>query len=66
VIYRFEIVRADASLDTFERDLPDDFAAIEWMGAEALGRGDILKAFRGNGSHPFARREFAGNVEVIE
>jgi hypothetical protein len=65
VIYRFDITRADSSHEVIERDLPDDFAAVEWMGNECMLHGDSMLGFRGDEPQPFARREFAGDVAVF-
>lgn len=63
--YRFDITRADTSHDVHDRELPDDFAAVEWMGNEAMLPGDTMEAFRGDEPEPFARREFASDVAVF-
>lgn len=65
MIYRFEIVRSGPYADSFKRDLPDDLAAVEWMGNESLASGDRLEAFRDGSGKPFARREFGTDVEVF-
>lgn len=47
-----------------QRNLPDDAAAIEWMGREVIDRTQVLLAYREGETEPFARREFGGEVEV--
>ncbi len=66
--YTFRRVRIDtptAVYDTVERNLPDDTAAVEWMGCEVIGAGQELRGFRSGESAPFARREFGHLVEVL-
>jgi hypothetical protein len=66
VIYHFEFSAADGTaVEHSRRELPDDFAAVEWMGNEFLNPGQRLKAFRDGSVDPFARREFGGEVEVF-
>ncbi len=64
VRFRFERHEPDGGLARFKRDLPDEEAALEWMGNESLQPGDVLKAFRGGESEPFARRASGETVEV--
>jgi hypothetical protein len=57
--YRFEIHRAAGLPDeNHERDLPDDDAALDWMGGEALLGGERIHAYRGEETTRFASREF--------
>lgn len=63
--FRFERREPDAGLGRFERDLPDDAAALEWMGRESLQPGDVLLGFRGDDEAPFARRTFQNLPEVL-
>lgn len=66
MIYHFERCTADGSkIEHSRRELPDDFAAAEWMGNESLNPGERLEAFRDGSIEPFARREFGGGVEVF-
>jgi len=65
MIYRFVVVRSNLSTVEFQRDLPDDFAATNWMGSEIMSPGDTMEAFRGGEETPFARRRFASDVEVF-
>ncbi|MGX6604834.1 hypothetical protein ACWKSP_22300 [Micromonosporaceae bacterium Da 78-11] len=65
MIYRFEVHRSNADHECFHRDLPDDDAAINWMGCEIMSAGDRMTAYRSGEAAPFARREFAGDVAVF-
>ncbi len=51
--------------DTQHRDLPDDNAAIAWMGRERVGEDEELQAYRAGETEPFARREFAEDAQVL-
>lgn len=63
--YRFVIFRSSTPNDVLHRDLPDDEAAFEWMGREALLPGDRMEAYRDGYTLPFARRVHGGDVEVV-
>ena len=63
--YLFERHETDGGLCRSERDLIDDDAALEWMGREPLAPGEVLKAFRGEGVVPFARRMFQNLPDVL-
>jgi hypothetical protein len=66
VIYHFEhSTHTGTVIEHSRRELPDDFAAAEWMGNEFLTTGQRLEAFRDGSVEPFARREFGGAVEVF-
>lgn len=66
VIYHFERSAAGGPMiEHSRRELPDDFAAVEWLGSEFLTEGQRLEAFRDGSVEPFARREFGGDVEVF-
>jgi hypothetical protein len=66
LIYHFECSTADSpTIEHSCRQLPDDFAAVEWLGNESLSAGQRLEAFRDGGVEPFARREFGGEVEAF-
>lgn len=52
-------------LDVQHRDLPDDAAAIAWMGNEVTAQLEELLGFRDGETAPFARREFSQDVEVL-
>ena len=63
--FRFERREPDGGLARFERGLPDDTAALEWMGRESLTPGDALYAFRDGDEQPFARRTFQNLPETL-
>jgi hypothetical protein len=67
VIYHFErrTIISGSLIERSQRELPDDFAATEWLGNEFLNPGERLEAFRDGSVEPFARREFGGTVEVF-
>jgi hypothetical protein len=65
VKFRFERHEPDAGLARFERDLPDNTAALEWMGRESLQPGDVLLGFRDGDEASFARRTFQNLPEVL-
>jgi hypothetical protein len=65
VKFRFERRESDGGLGRFERDLPDDTAALEWMGRESLAPDDVLFGFRDGDEQPFARRTFQSLPEVL-
>lgn len=64
--YRFARATSEGVvLDEQVRDLPDDDAASDWMGAEFLLPGEHLEAFRDGAGEPFAGRDFTRGVEVF-
>lgn len=67
MIYHFEhSTHLGTVIEHSRRELPDDFAAVEWMGNEFLQSGDRLEAFRDGNAKPFARRGFGNDVEIVE
>jgi hypothetical protein len=65
--YTFRRVRVDTAtvVDVQQRDLPDDEAALGWMGQELLVGDHELYAFRAGETEPFARRLFGEHAEEI-
>ncbi len=57
--------RPDDHRDMERRILPDDTAAVAWMGRELIGERQELRAFRDGETVPFAQRRFAEDAEVL-
>jgi hypothetical protein len=65
--YVFHLVSAAGAVeDVQERNLPDDRAAIDWMGGEIVGHSQELRAYRSGETTPFALRAFGEDVRVVE